>query len=106
MPTTFTVYILRCADGSLYIGRTPSLQARLARHAQGQGCQYTAHRLPVTLVWQEHHASWETAFAREAQLKRWSRAKKEALVRGDIPTLKQLSRRRARSAPDGDALRA
>lgn len=106
MPTTFTVYILRCADGSLYIGRTPRLKARLARHAQGQGCQFTRTRLPFVLAWQETHDTWDSAFERETQLKRWSRAKKEALVRGDITTLKQLSRCQARSGPDGDTLRA
>lgn len=92
MPSDFIVYILRCSDGSLYIGRATDLASRLARHAEGRGCEYTRTRLPIALVWSERHSSWESATERELQIKRWTRAKKEALVRGDPDELKRLSR--------------
>ena len=81
MPRHFIVYILRCSDGALYTGFTTDLVARLARHSEGRGCQFTRTRLPVRLLWTERHPSWESAADRETQIKRWSRAKKEALIR-------------------------
>jgi predicted GIY-YIG superfamily endonuclease len=84
------VYILRCADDSLYIGETDELGARLARHNDGRGCIFTASRLPVTLVYAEQYATRDGALRRERQLKRWTRAKKEALIAGDRALLKRL----------------
>ena len=86
------VYILRCQDGSLYIGECDDLTTRLDRHNEGRGCSYTVSRLPVTLVYAEQFASRIDAVKRERQLKRWTRAKKEALIAGDWRTLKRLSR--------------
>jgi predicted GIY-YIG superfamily endonuclease len=106
MPLRFTVYILRCSDGALYIGRARNLAARLTRHAEGRGCQFTRTRLPVTLVWSECHPSWESATTRESQIKSWTRAKKEALVRADIAELKRLSRGTHRRKSDGPAVPA
>jgi len=84
------VYILRCADGSLYIGMTDDLEARLARHHAGRACPYAIRRRPLSLVYSEPHATTEAARARERQLKRWTRAKKEALISGDLGLLKTL----------------
>ena len=60
-------------------------------HNEGRGGSYTRRRLPVALVFVETHATVESAAQRERQIKRWSRAKKEALVSGEIGSLKQLS---------------
>ena len=84
------VYILRCRDSSLYIGSTDDLVARLERHNRGEGCTFTASRTPVTLVYVEEHQDGDRAGKRERQIKRWTRAKKEALVAGDLRLLKQL----------------
>lgn len=84
------VYILRCADASLYVGETDDIDDRIARHQQGRGCAYTATRLPVELVHIEELANHLDARRREHQLKGWTRRKKEALVAGDRALLKRL----------------
>jgi predicted GIY-YIG superfamily endonuclease len=84
------VYILRCADNSLYIGATSDLDARLASHNAGMGSAYTSKRCPVTLAWHERFPTMTEALARERQLKRWTRVKKEALISGDMTELKRL----------------
>lgn len=88
------VYILRCADGTYYIGQTEDLEKRMAEHEAGKGSQHTAARLPVKLVYSESFTSRAQAMARESQLKKWSRAKKEALIAGDPTTLRNLSQSR------------
>jgi predicted GIY-YIG superfamily endonuclease len=90
------VYILRCADGSLYVGHTSDLETRERTHNEGRGGSFTAKRRPVTLLYSESLPSLAAARAREAQLKRWSALKKEALIRGDLARLHRLSRRRAK----------
>ena len=72
------VYILRCADASLYIGETDDIDGRIRRHQDGRACAYTAARLPVGLVYFEEFVDRVTARRREAQLKKWTRRKKEA----------------------------
>jgi predicted GIY-YIG superfamily endonuclease len=86
----FSVYILRCADGSLYVGSTNDVPARLQRHQEGGAPMWTAARCPVDLVFVEDHDDLRSAVARERQLKRWTRVKKEALIAGDVGRLKQL----------------
>ena len=87
------VYILRCTDGSYYFGSTRvSLEHRVAEHNLGKFGGYTKSRRPVTLAWSEHFPNITDAITAERQLKGWSRAKKEALISGDIDTLKRLSR--------------
>ena len=90
----FYVYILRCADENLYIGSAHNLDARVKAHNDGRGAAYTFKHSPVGLVYSEAFHSETEAVTRERQLKRWSRAKKEALVAGDIARLKSLSKRR------------
>ncbi len=90
------VYILRCADGSLYVGHTSNLAARIDTHNAGHASLYTALRRPVQLVYSEQYESTTDAIRRERQLKHWSSLKKEALVAADSATLKSLSRRRRR----------
>jgi putative endonuclease len=84
------VYILRCHDASLYVGSTDDLVARLERHNRGDGCSFTASRIPVTLVYAEEHQTDDRAQKRERQIKRWTRAKKEALIAGYLLLLKRL----------------
>ena len=89
------VYILRCADGSYYVGSARlGLERRLSEHNNGTFGGYTSRRLAVELVWAEHFADITDAIAVERQVKGWSRAKKEALVRGDFDLIRQLSKRR------------
>lgn len=74
------VYMLRCADGSLYSGWTNSLEKRLKDHGEGRGAKYTRSRLPVLLVYQEECETPTAARKREMALKGLSRQKKLALV--------------------------
>jgi putative endonuclease len=90
------VYILRCSDGTFYVGLTRDLTSRVKAHNDGDGSSYTRRRRPVTLVYAEEFDAQEKALARERQLKRWSGQKKQALVARDLTTLKALSRRRKR----------
>jgi predicted GIY-YIG superfamily endonuclease len=83
------VYILRCSDDSLYVGETNDVAARLSRHNDGRGSLFMARRTPARLVFTEAHDSRDNAVARERQLKRWTRAKKEALIAGDLKALKR-----------------
>ncbi len=86
-------YILRCADGSYYVGCTTQLDQRLGQHQAGTFDGYTAARRPVEMVWAEEFPSLDQAIALERQLKGWSRAKKEALIRCDFDVLPDLSKR-------------
>ncbi len=83
-------YILRCADDSYYTGtsRSDDLETRVSQHSQGTFDGYTAKRRPVTLVYPVHFDNIVDAIAYERQVKGWSRAKKEALIRGDFKALR------------------
>jgi predicted GIY-YIG superfamily endonuclease len=70
----FHVYLLRCSDGSLYVGSTDDLALRLHRHNDGRAATFTAWRRPVTLAYSEQHPSRAAARRREAQLKGWTTA--------------------------------
>lgn len=76
---SWTVYLLKCADGTLYCGCTNNLTKRLAAHNRGQGAKYTRSRRPVALAWQEEQPDRSAALRREAQVKKLSRAQKLAL---------------------------
>jgi putative endonuclease len=98
------LYILRCADGSLYVGTTrDSLEKRIAEHQAGTFGGYTSHRRPVVLVFHQQFQRIEDAISAERQMKGWRREKKEALIRGDYAALPALARRgsRTRLAPPG-----
>lgn len=82
MKRTWTVYILRCGDGSLYTGMTNDLRHRLAVHRAGKGGAYTRSRLPVRLVYSERRASRGAALRREAEIKRYPRVLKLRLAAG------------------------
>ena len=76
----YYVYLLRCADDTLYGGWTVDLERRLRAHNSGQGAKYTAARLPVRLVYWEACGSKREAMRREYRLKRLSRAQKLLLI--------------------------
>jgi putative endonuclease len=89
------VYILKCADGSLYVGLTrhEDLASRVWQHQTGALGGYTSARRPVKLVWSEHFDRITEAIAFERQVKGWRREKKLALIRRDWEKLPELARR-------------
>lgn len=74
------VYILKCADGSLYTGWTNDLERRVKAHAAGRGAKYTRARLPVEPVYSESLPTRGEAMRREAQIKRQTRSEKLTLI--------------------------
>ncbi len=95
MRREYFVYILRCADGSLYIGVTNNLRRRLQEHTDGiNEDSYTHGRRPVEIVYSMIFSDIRDAIGCEKILKNWSKNKKEALIRGDRSALKLLSRKK------------
>lgn len=94
MPAWF--YLLRLRSGAVYAGATKNLAERYSQHQRGTACRTTEIDPPTALLCSEEYATFSEARHREAQVKRWTRAKKEALARGDKEALKRLSRRRTR----------
>jgi len=94
------MYILKCADSSYYVGSTWDLEQRIAQHNSGLAAKYTSTRVPVSLVFYEEYDRVEDAFRREKQVQGWGRAKREALIRGDVEGLRALSRSRRARSPD------
>ncbi|GAB3021783.1 hypothetical protein GCM10011376_21120 [Nocardioides flavus (ex Wang et al. 2016)] len=89
------VYMLRCADGSYYVGSTRSLELRLFQHnSDKDGCAYTRTRRPVALVWHAEVENVGQAYSLEKQIQGWGRKKREALINGDFEILPHLSSRR------------
>ncbi len=76
----WTVYILRCGDGSLYTGIAKDVQARVRQHSDGRGAAYTRTRLPVRLVYQQNSLTHSQALIREAQIKAMPRSRKEGII--------------------------
>jgi putative endonuclease len=74
------VYMVKCADGSLYTGTTTDVSRRVKEHNAKKGAAYTKARLPVRLVYRETHPTRSHAQKREAEIKRWKREKKLALI--------------------------
>jgi putative endonuclease len=95
MNTGAYLYILRCADGSYYVGTTrKSLEERLGEHNAGLHRGYTSTRRPVVVVFAEQFDAVTDAIAAERQIKGWSRAKKEALINREWDRLPGLAKRR------------
>ncbi|WP_458761248.1 GIY-YIG nuclease family protein [Afipia sp. TerB] len=90
------IYMLKCADGSYYVGSATGsdLNSRIDQHNSGAYPGYTFSRRPVVVVWSEYFERITDGIAVERQIKGWSRAKKEALMRSDWAAVRQLSRRR------------
>lgn len=90
------VYILRCRDSSYYVGVTSDIDRRLDEHYHSHS-GYVSKRKPCEFLWSEEFANIDDAIAFEKQVKGWSRAKKEALMRGDWAELQRLARAKGAS---------
>ena len=87
----YAIYILQCSDGTYYTGLTKDLVGRVQEHEIGVHPEsYTFGRRPVRLVWSIITESYQDAFQWEHRIKGWSRAKKEALIRGDIEGIHEI----------------
>jgi len=96
------LYILRCADGAYYTGTTrASLEQRVAEHQSAHFPGYTSTRRPVQLVYSAYFDQIVDAIAAERKIKGWSRAKKEALMTGNLSRLEELAKRRSSFGPHG-----
>ena len=89
------VYILKCSDSTYYTGVTSNLNQRMFQHNSGfyPDC-YTFSRRPVALVFYAEFTDINFAIDKEKQIKKWSKAKKEALIRGEYDTLPNLARKK------------
>jgi len=95
--------MLRCSDGTYYVGVTSKADIRVAEHALGLARKsYVYSRRPVTLVYSEVFWTPLEAIFVEKRLKGWSRAKKEALIRGDWDAIRRLARSFALRQAQGD----
>ncbi len=81
--TTWTIYILRCGDDTLYTGITTDLDNRIEVHNAGKGAKYTRGRGPVRLVWSRGGLTESEARKEEIQIKKMSREDKETYARND-----------------------
>jgi predicted GIY-YIG superfamily endonuclease len=90
MPGWF--YILRLKSNNLYVGSTSDPKKRYEDHCSGRACRTTKFDPPVAIVLSERFKTFSQARLRESQVKRWSRAKKEALISGDLATLENLAK--------------
>lgn len=91
------VYILHCRDDSFYIGVTNNLESRVNQHKWGiDPDSYTYNRRPVNLVYYAGFQSAKSAIEFEKKIKRWSRAKKIALINGEFELLPNLARKKFR----------
>jgi putative endonuclease len=95
------VYILACSDAALYIGTASDLAVRLRQHGEPKGAKFTRHHPGGRLVYFEGPFPIATALRRERQLKRWSRAKKLALIQNQTTVLMLLSQSRERHPEQG-----
>ena len=88
----FCTYILLCADGLYYTGHTDNLEYRIGQHQSGVIEGFTSSRLPVRLMWSQDFTTRVEALDAELRIKKWSRAKKEALIRGDWETVSHFAK--------------
>ena len=88
---TYTVYILECDDRSYYIGHSHDEELRFLRHKHKAGAEHTKKHTPRKIIYTESFNNKPQAVRREIQLKKWSHAKKQALIDGDMKLLKELS---------------
>ncbi|MDD5348381.1 MAG: GIY-YIG nuclease family protein [Candidatus Omnitrophica bacterium] len=84
----YYVYILECTDRSLYTGITNNLERRLNEHFSGKGCRYTKANPALKARYHEEYPTRSAALKREAQIKKWSRTKKLALIRSALQTFR------------------
>jgi len=89
----FYLYILRCRDGSYYVGHTDDLDKRMSEHNLGLHEGYTAARRPVELIAMQTFYTRDEAFAAERKIKKWTRVKKEAFIRSDWNEISRLAKK-------------
>ena len=77
----FYVYVLRCADGSLYCGYTNDVEKRFEKHKSGKGAKYTRSHLPLEVVYVEEFENNSDALKREHEIKSMTKSQKEKLLR-------------------------
>lgn len=89
---SYYVYILRTSSNTLYIGQTNNLEKRLSEHQskKGRGAKYTRSFKSLELIYKEEYQTRSEAMKREAQLKSWTKKKKEALVAGNLDLTKKM----------------
>ena len=91
------MYILECADGSYYVGSTRDIITRFQQHQDGEGAEYTRRRLPVELVFVQPCETIVQAYWLEKKVQNWSRAKREALINGELHLLPGLAKKQFKS---------
>ena len=101
-PPEWSVYIVRCVDGSYYTGVAKDVERRLGQHNAGKGAAYTRSRRPVDLRFREDGFTRSQALVREAQIKSWDRPQKEKFLENGGARKKKNSRRRRRIPPTGE----
>ncbi|HLC94094.1 MAG TPA: GIY-YIG nuclease family protein [Patescibacteria group bacterium] len=89
---SYYFYILRCSDNSLYCGQTNNLQRRINEHNfdKNKSAKYLNAKKPVKLVYFEEYSTLQLVMKREWQVKKWTKAKKEALITDNLQLLKKL----------------
>ncbi|WP_111310066.1 GIY-YIG nuclease family protein [Confluentibacter sediminis] len=94
----YYVYILKCSDGTYYTGFTSNLEGRFMEHQSGKHKDsYTHARRPLSLVFYAEFTEPSMAIASEKQIKKWSKAKKEALINGEFDNLPNLAKKKFNS---------
>ncbi|MFA5126858.1 MAG: GIY-YIG nuclease family protein [Patescibacteria group bacterium] len=83
--TKYYFYLARCNDNTLYSGYTNNIKRREHRHNLGEGAKYTRRRLPIKIIYWEKYDTRIEAMRRETQVKRWSKIKKENLIKYKKP---------------------
>ena len=83
----YFVYILECKDGSLYTGITNDIKRRFSEHKNGKGGHYTSSKKAKKIVHTEEHPDKSSALKREAEIKKWKRSKKMALIKSKTNTV-------------------
>ena len=87
------MYILKCANGTFYVGSTKNLIRRIHEHKTGNGANHTKRYGPVQLVYFEIYQRIDFAYYREKQIQGWTRKKKQALIDGEFPSLKYAAKK-------------
>ncbi|MBF0433148.1 MAG: GIY-YIG nuclease family protein [Fibrobacteria bacterium] len=87
------LYVLQCGDKTYYTGCTTNLEQRVLEHQSGKHEGYTLSRLPVKLVYSQEFTHINDAIAMERKIKKWSQAKKEALINGNFDKIKKLAKK-------------
>jgi putative endonuclease len=91
----FYVYMMQLKDSRIYVGHSNNPPRRHSEHESGKGCRTSGIFGAGDIIFTEEHTYRSSAAKRERQLKKWSRAKKQALINGNIAELKCLAKRRS-----------